>query len=289
MVMGVTCADANLPGVSSGHRDHKAAYVTSYIHSPPATIAMRNIQKALDSTIGSLSDERYEQSLDFFRLWFRIGQNYSQNPLGETPGPQVLATTPKKKKKKKKKTQNPSDPIFDAIYGCRMAGLWNVDRFLAGYLIGHLIPRFVDDVESDPAFAPYNTGLRGRFCTRIVQEFFDGNLDAASTGESLASIEFYVDVNLIAHCANLGYLEEDLIRDYILQSLIYHPKLHDHQADALAILFKIAGATFGAYGHPAVVSRCFELLRSHTYHNTAGGRRLELIQVNTFSTQKRRN
>ena len=237
--MGATCSIAN----SSGHQDDRTVYVTSCIRPPSATITMRNIQKALDSTIGSLSDERYEQSMDFFRLWFRIGQNYSQNPLGETPGPQVLATTPKKKKKKKN-SPNPPDPILDTIYGCRMAGSWNDDHWLGGYSIGHLIPRFVEDVESDPAFAPYNTGLRSRFCTRIVQEFFDGNLEAASAGESPAPIEFYVDVNLIAHCANLGYLEEDLIRDYILQSLIHHPKMHDHQAGALAILFKIAGATF---------------------------------------------
>ena len=263
MVMGATCSIVSLSGVSSGHQDDRTVYVTSYIRPPSATIAMRSIQKALGLAVSGLSDEHYEQSMDHFRLWFKIGQKYSQNPSGL---------------------------ISDAIYEHRMKGQWNNGgSWLKGYSIGHLIPRFVDDVESDPIFAPYSTGLRSRFCTRIVQEFFDINTEAMDTGNNWAPVEFYVAVNLIAHCTNLGYLEEDLIRDYILQSLIYHPKLHDHQADALAILFKIAGATFGAYGHPAVVSRCFELLSSHSYLSVTRGGRSELIQVSTFYAQKRQN
>ena len=40
---------------------------------------------------------------------------------------------------------------------------------------------------------------------------------------------FYADTNLIAHWANLGYVEEPAIRNHILQSLISHPKLYDHR------------------------------------------------------------
>ena len=43
--------------------------------------------------------------------------------------------------------------------------------------------------------------------------------------------------------------------------------MYDHQADALIILFKLAGATFEAYADPSVVDRCFELLQGHKYHN----------------------
>ena len=58
-----------------------------------------------------------------------------------------------------------------------------------------------------------------------------------------------------------------MIRDHILQSLISHPKLYDHQADALIILLKLAGATFAAYADPSVVDRCFELLKHHKFYN----------------------
>jgi hypothetical protein len=78
-----------------------------------------------------------------------------------------------------------------------------------------------------------------------------------------ASRNFYADANLIAHWANLGLVEENAIRNHILQSLISHPKLYIHQANALVILFKVAGATFEAYADPSVVDRCFELLKDH--------------------------
>ena len=78
---------------------------------------------------------------------------------------------------------------------------------------------------------------------------------------------FYADANLIAHWTNLGYVNEAAIRNHILQSLISHSKLYDHQANALIILFKLAGATFGAYVDPSVVDRCFKLLQDHKYHN----------------------
>ena len=74
-----------------------------------------------------------------------------------------------------------------------------------------------------------------------------------------------MDANLIAHCANPGYIEEATICKHILQSLISHPKLHSHQASAPHILFKIAGAAFAAYVEPSVVDRCCELLRVHGY------------------------
>ena len=79
--------------------------------------------------------------------------------------------------------------------------------------------------------------------------------------------DFYTNTNLIARYINLGYLEQAVIRNQILQSLTSHPRLGDHQADALIILFKLAGATFEAYADPSVVNRCFKLLKGHSYHN----------------------
>ena len=85
-----------------------------------------------------------------------------------------------------------------------------------------------------------------------------------------------VDSNLIARWANSGHVDQATIRNHILQSLISHPKLYDHQADALIILFKIAGATFEAYADPSVVDRCFELLKNYYDRNSVKGR---LVQV----------
>ena len=73
-------------------------------------------------------------------------------------------------------------------------------------------------------------------------------------------------------------MEEPAIRNHILQSLIdiSHPKLYDHQADALVILFKLAGATFEAYADPSAVDRCFKLLKDSYSRGTVRGK---LIQV----------
>jgi hypothetical protein len=87
----------------------------------------------------------------------------------------------------------------------------------------------------------------------------------AEQGGSGGESEFYADTNRIAHWANIGYVEEAAIRNHILQSLISHPKLYEHQAGALIILFTLAGATFGAHADPSVVDRCFELLKDYSY------------------------
>ena len=98
------------------------------------------------------------------------------------------------------------------------------------------------------------------------------------------SAAFITDANLVAHWVNLGYFEEVAIRSHILQSLIYHSTLSNHQADALIVLFKIAGATFEAYAEPGVVDRCFELLKNYQYGSYSGKTRLK--QASAFSMQK---
>jgi len=204
---------------------------------------MEEIKKALDLVLGQLSDKNYAHSLDFYRFWFNIGQTYHQFP---------------------------SDQIFDAIWKHRGKGSrMDLSR---GELIHSgvdLILRFASDAESDPILAPHSSRLQSRLCTRSLQEFFSDNLTTARGGGW--SHEIYVDANLIAHWANLGYVEETSIRNHILQSLISHPTLHDHQAYLLIILFKLAGATFEAYADPSVVDRCFELLKNHCTYDAPQG------------------
>jgi len=233
---------------------------------PTATIAaMEEISAALSMTVGRLSDENYAQSLDFFRFWFDIGQTYHQIP---------------------------SDHIFDAIWNNRaMGAAMDFPRGKLTHSAAHLILRFASDAESDDILAPHSSGLQSRLCTRAVREFFTNNLIVVRGYGS----QDYAGVNLMAHWANLGYVEEAAIRNHILQSLISHPTLHDHQAYALLILFKVAGATFEAYVDTSVVDRCFELLnkyctydsRVHGYHNPVRVELERVQQVRAFCVAKR--
>lgn len=229
-------------------------YVTNRVHSPPATLAMENIQKGLGSTIANLSDHNYETSLTYLRFWFEVGQTYFQLP---------------------------ADMIFDTIYAYRASGApYNVTI----YPKTGLTLRLVDDIESDPAFAPHCAGFRSRFCAKILQSFFDNDMGVVYSGSSYTSAPdiYYVDVNYIAYCVNLGYIGEKTIRNHILQSLFSHTKMHQHQVTALAILFKLAGATFEAYADPAAINRCFEILNEYPYSGWGRG----LIRVSTFFAWK---
>jgi len=223
---------------------------------------MGEIQDALHSAVGRmLSDQNYEQSLAFYRFWLEIGQTYFQIPF---------------------------DQIFNAVWDNRTAGPISISTHHMSsqstrgiYILdpttlirptAHLVLRFASDAESDH-LAPHSSGLQNRLCTRTIREFFDGNLMIAKYKEDYVANGvghgtnapdcFCADTNLIAQWANLGYVEESAIRNHILQSLISHPTLYDHQADALIILFKLAGATFEAYAGPSVVDRCFELLKDY--------------------------
>ena len=215
-------------------------------HPPTATVPMEIIDRALCSVAGNLSDENYSESLTFYKSWFDIAQTHHQIP---------------------------SDQIFDAIWKNR--GTSSIDPG-GGNLIhstAHLVLRFARDVESDRVLAPHNSSLQSRLCARSLQAFLSKNLTVVRDKEENhgggADRDFYADTNLVAHWANIGYVEEAAIRHHILQSLISHPQLYDHQADAVTILLKLAGATFEAYADPSVVDRCFELLKDHYSHETA--------------------
>jgi len=216
--------------------------VANQTRSPTATIAMEEIDGALNSAIRELSDKNYAQSLGFCRFWFDVAQAYHQVP---------------------------SDQILDAIWKNRGTGGINSDYGPLNHSTAHLILRFAGDVaELDHALTPHGPGLQNRLCTRSLQAFLSKNMEIVRHGGWVdpAMSEFYAGATFIAHLTNLGYVEEATIRNHILQSLISHPKLYDHQADALIILFKLAGATFGAYTDSSVVDRCFELLKGHSYN-----------------------
>jgi hypothetical protein len=201
---------------------------------------MEEIQSALGSAVGRISDQNYEESLAYYRFWFDIGQAYH-----EIPSDLILNTT------LDSRTTNSKAPTSGELI----------------HLAAHLTPRFASDAESDQILAPHSPRLQNRLCARILQDFFRSNLAFVrnrNTGRWDGSARhFCADTNLIAHWANLGYVEEAAIRNHILQSLISRSTLYDHQANALIILFKLAGATFEAYADPSVVDRCFELLKDH--------------------------
>ena len=209
---------------------------------------MESIRDVLSSVIAKLSDENYAESIAFYRLWFCIGQTYLQVT---------------------------SDQAFYAIWNGEGAGSINKTHGEVIYSTAPLILRFVGDVEVEAPSIPvlHDSGLRSRLCTTSLREFFSDNLTLVAYGENSfrdgPTVKFYANTNLIAHWINLGYVGEAAISDHILQSLISHPKLYDHQADALVILFKLAGATFATCTDPSasVVDRCFELLQNHKYQN----------------------
>ena len=71
-------------------------------------------------------------------------------------------------------------------------------------------------MESDPIIAPHSTELRSHLYVRIFQAFVNSNSSVVKSHYKRALGYFHMDVNPTAHCANLGYVEEDAVRSYIL-------------------------------------------------------------------------
>jgi hypothetical protein len=229
---------------------------------------MENIQWSMDSVVRKISDENYDQSFACCRFWFDIAQTYHQLP---------------------------SDLLFNAISNNigKDSIKWAHGESI--YATAHLILRFARDVESDPILAPHNVGLQSRLCARILKDFFSGNLGSVRGGEMDYSddivLAFCANTHLIARWANLGYVEEAAIRNHILQSLISHPSMGRHQANALMVLFKEAGTTFEEYVDSPVVDHCFELLKDHCSRDVANSKttsawrvaKLERVRVRMFA------
>lgn len=248
-------------GIAEGRRPSRftlqplsqvAPHVADSDHSPTATTQMKT-PRALVLAFRNLTGENYEQTLQYFRFWLRIGQTYCRFP---------------------------PDLLFDIIDEAGTAGAWdkNSRRLLIHPNVLRTL-RFISDVESDPILAPHSVGLRDRFCASVLQAFFDANL--ATAHFSNVDEDLYSKANFVAHCVNLGYVEEDTIRDHILQSIVTHWQMvRERHMVALAILFKIAGTTFEAYADPAIVSRCFECLETFRSPNKV---EVELVQASAAS------
>ena len=213
---------------------------------------MKNIQSVLNTTIAKLSDQNYEQSFDLVRLWVDIARTHSGIP---------------------------SDAVLTALQTYRTRNLPVFDNPIDP--TAHLVFRFASDAESDPTLAPHSAGLRSRFCAETLRLFFDIDLGAMYPPHVWDG-SYHMGTNLVAHCINLGYVEEAVIRNHILQSLIFHQTPLTHQSYALVILFKIAGAALAEYADPVVVDRCFELLKGPRGKHWP---KQELIQVNTLSVK----
>ena len=209
-------------------------------------------QQCLSSVINELSDKGYEQSFAFYRLWFDIEHTY---PKIEDHG-----------------------GLFDAIWGSRGSSAVAPKEGELFHPAAHLLLRFASDAESDYILGSHNNGLQALLCSRSLRRFFWRNIESVryrdrndQTGWEISDYSLIIASNFVAPWANAGFVEETTIRNHILQSLISHPKLYDHQADALIVLFKIAGATLEAYAEPSVVDRCFELLKNHYPSKTVKG------------------
>ena len=125
----------------------------------------------------------------------------------------------------------------------------------------HLILRFTHHIESDHILALCGDGLQTCLCTRILLEFYriDLTFVRGKSGHPSGPQSSCADTNPIAHCVNLARVEEGATSNPILQSLITHPNLYDHQADGLIVLFELAGTTFETYAGRWVVGHCLKI------------------------------
>jgi len=244
-------------GCCRNTRCHLIRFFPTAATSPPptATLSMSSLRSTLEDLLGKLSEENYDESFAQYCFWLNIGSAHGH----------ILS----------------KDQVSDNLR--RIARPDDLKNQKLIRPTAHLLIRFIGDMEADQKISKYVLGFHKHHCTSGLYRFFEENISLVRSTDVYGSrtSSFLTDVNLIAHWINLGHVEEEVIRDRILQSLVYHPKLHNHQADALTILFKLAGATFAAYADAPVVSRCFELLKSHINYDPV---KRKLIQVSAPQT-----
>ena len=221
---------------------------------------MGYLENHLAPVVEKFSDQNYEKSLALYSLWLEIGLTYFQ-------------ITP--------------DKIFDDIWKIWGRGIEAVSQKDGKFThpTAHLVIRFARDAESNSALAPHIAGLQSRLSLKNLQYFLELNMRCGYQSDDGCHNALICRANLIAGWANLGCIEESVIRNHILQPLIDTsdplPRLRDYNADAIITLFKMAGATFEAYADPSVVDRCFELLKDHYRRDMVKGR---LVQVRVAHT-----
>ena len=211
-----------------------------------------SLQRTLRDLAEKLSEENYDYSFAQYRFWLEIGSTHGRLTVQDQVDGDTWQIV---RSGTSKELINPAARLF---------------------------VRFVGDIEADQTAPGSALSLHMRYCASALDRFFEENLDLVRSWNRNPT-SFLTDVNLIAHWVNIGYVEEAVIHNHILQSLTSHPKLYDHQADALIILFKLAGATFEVLADPSAVDRSFELLKGHYSHDSVKGK---LAQVRAPRTGK---
>ena len=213
-----------------------------------ATISMSNLRETLSDLTKGLSEENYDASLAQYRFWLNVGIAHGH-------------------------INDQLKVAYDANWITRSDQLEQGKPIHPGV---RLFARFLKDLEADGTIPGQVSGLK-RNCADRMDAFFEDNLSLTRSQPNRQQVNSVLTrTNRIASWANLGYMEEVVLRDRVLQSLISSSKFYDHQADALIVLFRLAGATFEAYVDSSVIDRCFELLKSH-------GGRGEMVLVSTPS------
>ena len=232
---------------------------------------MSGFRNILHRLVHNLSGENYEETFAQYRFWFDVGSAH-----GHINDQYEVANDLAEIARSDSSRHGRGEIIHPSI---------------------HLYLRFLQDVEADATISRQGPRIKQSFAATVDwcfeenlsvadhSDFVDENRYASYVEELVRrQVEFNRRINLVACWANLGHIKKVVIRDHILQSLSSHPKLYDHQADAIIILFKIAGATFGTIADPSVVDRCLELLKNHSSHNTSRSR---LVQVHTSHPVKK--
>ena len=209
------------------------------------------LSKTLQNLIKNISEQNYDETLAQYRFWLDLGAAHGHIHESQAYNDAWQITSLNRSVNEGAQLIHPTLDLFF---------------------------RFVGDME-DKIRSRCASDYHKAHCTKAVASCFEQNLSLVKPGASWQKGQFFLSMNLIARWANLGFVEEAVIRNHILQSLISHPNLHDHQADALIILFKLAGATFKTYVEPSVFDRSFQLLQGHYRHISASSEKRKLIEV----------
>ena len=113
---------------------------------------MEYIERELNSVVRELSDQNYDRSLDFYRLWSDIGHAHTKIQLTRT---------------------------FNDIWNNRGSDAVNPKEGQLFHPTAHLVLRFARDLESDRVLGPLIAGLESRLCERVLQNFFEQGMIGA--------------------------------------------------------------------------------------------------------------
>lgn len=163
---------------------------------------MSNLHATLCDLAKGLSEDNYDRSLAQYRFWLDIGVAYGHINRGQVNNDarQMIM----------------SEPDYSRNDDVRLI-----------HPTAHLFFRFTRDMEDHLISWSASEFHRGN-CAGSVASCFEENLALMKRVEGRQLRSFLTQMNFIASWANLGFVEEAVIRNHILQSLISQPKLYDH-------------------------------------------------------------